>query len=89
MTTCCERCNEYDEGQDGEMHPFCKTRTCSCHIEIGSHVKKKSGMKFLGIILAIYSVPHEERQWCVVLLDKNEASDHLQHLYPLDLFELV
>lgn len=58
-------------------------------IRVGSHVQKKSGMKFVGTVLAIYNVPHEERQWCVVILDKNEASDHLQHLYPLELFELV
>lgn len=58
-------------------------------IQVGDHVKKKSGMKFIGTVLAIYKVPHEEREWCVVILDKNEASDHLQHLYPLDLFEKV
>jgi hypothetical protein len=57
-------------------------------MKIGDLVRKKSGMKFRGQILAIYNVPHEERQWCVVILNKNEASDHLQHLYPLDLFEL-
>ena len=56
---------------------------------IGDHVQKKSGMKYVGTILTIYHVPHEERPWCVVLLDKNDASDHLQHLYPLDLFEKI
>ena len=54
---------------------------------VGDHVKKKKGMKFIGTILALYTVPHEERFWCVVILDQNEASDHLQHLYPLELFE--
>ena len=57
-------------------------------IKVGDKVQKKSGMKFNGTVLAIYNVPHEERLWAVVILDKNEASDHLQHLYPLDLFEL-
>lgn len=56
-------------------------------LAVGDHVKKKQGMKFIGRICAIYAVPHEKRKWCVVILDKNEASDHLQHLYPLDLFE--
>lgn len=58
-------------------------------MKIGSHVRKKSGMKYVGTIVSIYSIPHEERLWCVVLLDRNEASDHLQHLYPLELFEPV
>jgi hypothetical protein len=56
-------------------------------LKVGDQVRKKSGMKFHGKILAIYNVPHEEREWCVVILNKNEASDHLQHLYPLELFE--
>lgn len=59
------------------------------NIKVGDHVQKKAGMKFIGTILAIYSVPHEARLWAVVILDKNEASDHLQHLYPLDLFEII
>lgn len=56
-------------------------------LSVGDHVQKKKGMKFVGHICAIYSVPHEERKWCVVILDPNEASDHLQHLYPLEMFE--
>ena len=40
-------------------------------LKVGDQVRKKSGMKFRGQILAIYNVPHEEREWCVVILNKN------------------
>lgn len=56
-------------------------------IGVGDRVRKIKGMKFIGRICAIYKVPHESKLWCVVLLDKNDASDHLQHLYPLEQFE--
>ena len=56
-------------------------------LKVGYHVAKQGGStKFVGRLCAIYRVPHEERLWCVVILDENEASDHLQHLYPLSLF---
>ena len=59
-------------------------------IQIGDHVRKKEGMKFVGTVLARYIAPSKDgynEWWLVVLLDKNEASDHLQHLYPERLFE--
>ncbi len=55
-------------------------------IQVGDHVKKKEGMKFVGTVLARYITKGE--WWLVVLLDPNEASDSLQHLYPERLFEL-
>lgn len=60
---------------------------------VGDHVEKvpKEGhqTRFKGRLCAIYRVPHEDRLWAVVILDKNEASDHLQHLYPLELFKKI
>lgn len=56
-------------------------------LSVGDHVTKAVGTtKFVGRLCSIYRVPHETRLWCVVILDKNEASDHLQHLYPLEQF---
>lgn len=56
------------------------------------HVQKKDGMKFVGTVLASYYAPDSREpgqyeEWIVVLLDPNEASDSLQHLYPARLFE--
>ncbi len=56
-------------------------------MNIGDHVRKITGMKFVGVVLARYKTGGE--WWLVVLLDKNEASDHLQHLYPERLFEKI
>jgi len=56
-------------------------------LTVGDHVAKTVGQtKLRGRLCAIYRVPHEEKLWCVVLIDKSEASDHLQHLYPLNMF---
>lgn len=58
----------------------------------GTHVSKKEGMRFVGRVLSRYQAPGpsgKEEWWIVVLLDKNEASDHLQHLYPERLFEAI
>jgi hypothetical protein len=57
---------------------------------IGDHVTKVKGpTKFIGRILAIFREPDSEKLWADVLLDKNEASDHLQHVYPLEMFAHV
>lgn len=62
-------------------------------ISVGDHVAKKKNpnnprsIKYVGRVLAIYKEPHLDDWWMVVLLDENEASDRLQHLYPFDLFE--
>ena len=70
-----------------------KTYESALGMTVGDHVEKvpKEGhqTRFVGRLLSIYAVPHEHRLWCVVLLDKNEASDHLQHLYPLELFRKI
>jgi hypothetical protein len=57
---------------------------------IGDHVTKSVGKtKFIGRILSIYKTPHDGEIWAVILLDKNEKSDHLQHVYPLRMFTHV
>lgn len=57
--------------------------------QLGDHVQKKSGMKYVGTVVARYRPFHDGEWWLVVLLDPNDASDSLQHLYPERLFELA
>lgn len=56
-------------------------------IKVGDHIRKINGMKFVGTVLARYFTNGE--WWLVVLLDPNEASDSLQHLYKENMFEKI
>ncbi len=60
--------------------------------KIGDQVSKKDGMMFRGTVLSSYMAPDSrtfdtDEEWIVVMLHRNTASDHLQHLYPARLFE--
>lgn len=70
------------------VHEFKRERP-PAPFAIGDHVSKAVGMKYVGTVLACYWVDHVAEWWVVVLLDKNDASDYLQHLYPARLFELA
>ena len=59
------------------------------HVAKIQDVKNPRSIKFIGRLLSIYWEPHLEEWWCVVQLDENEASDRLQHLYPLRLFKVI
>lgn len=56
-------------------------------LTIGDHIEKKTGKTYLrGRLLTIYRMPEDDSLWGVILIDKSEASGHLQHLYPLAMF---
>lgn len=49
----------------------------------GNRVYKTHGLRFVGTILAVYMDVDDLEWFAVVSLDKNEASDKLQHVYKL------
>lgn len=67
-----------------------QTYTTHNGFTIGDHVEKLEGKTYCrGRICAIYQHPGDEEAWCVILIDKSEASGHLQHIYPLKFFTKV
>lgn len=49
----------------------------------GNRVYKPVGLRFVGTVLAVYMDVDDLEWFAVVSLDKNEASDKLQHVYKL------
>lgn len=59
-------------------------------LTVGDEVKKITGKtKFVGLLLAIYTEPSDGTLWCVVRCHESEYTGHLQHLYPLRMFQKV
>lgn len=56
-------------------------------IEIGDHVRKVKGFRFVGHVLALYSFMGA--QYAVVVCDPDAAQDGLQHIYKVDQLELI
>ncbi len=57
-------------------------------IMVGDHVRKVGGFKYIGTVLAVYRASEDGDWYAVVLLDPNEASDSLQHIYKVSQLEL-